>query len=53
MSNRPTVVMNASATNLMIVVMTWTEPMFLTPDRVDRRRDPQPGQQIDAASSST
>ena len=26
--------MNASAANLMMVVMTWTEPMFLTPDRL-------------------
>ena len=26
--------MNASATNLMMVVMTWTEPMFLTPERL-------------------
>ena len=26
--------MNASATNLMMVVMTWTEPMFFTPDRL-------------------
>ena len=26
--------MNASAANLMIVVITWTEPMFLTPDRL-------------------
>src|SRR6476620_9220625 len=26
--------MNASATNLMMVVTTWTEPMFLTPDRL-------------------
>src|SRR5580698_9322236 len=34
MKNRPTVEMNASAANLMIVVTTWTEPMFLTPDRL-------------------
>jgi hypothetical protein len=34
MKNRPTVDMNASTTNLMIVVTTWTEPMFLTPDRL-------------------
>src|ERR1700759_1293248 len=26
--------MKASATNLMMVGMTWTEPMFLTPDRL-------------------
>ena len=34
MENRPTTEMNASAANLMMVVMTWTEPMFLTPDRL-------------------
>src|SRR4249920_393810 len=34
MENRPTTEMNASATNLMMVVTTWTEPMFLTPDRL-------------------
>src|SRR3954453_7447210 len=26
--------MNASATNFTMVVPTWTEPMFLTPDRL-------------------
>ena len=26
--------MNARATNLRTVVMTWTEPMFFTPDRL-------------------
>src|SRR5215469_11417452 len=26
--------MNATAANLMIVVTTWTDPMFLTPDRL-------------------
>ena len=34
MKNRPTVDMNASAANLTTVVTTWTEPMFLTPDRL-------------------
>ncbi len=34
MKNRPTVDMNASTTNLITVVTTWTEPMFLTPDRL-------------------
>src|SRR3954447_12059396 len=34
MKNSPTVDMKASAANLRIVVMTCTEPMFLTPDRL-------------------
>src|SRR5215831_3670696 len=34
MKNRPTVDMNASAANLITVVTAWTEPMFLTPDRL-------------------
>src|SRR5215470_11003875 len=34
MKNRPTIDTNASAANLMIVVITWTEPMFLTPNRL-------------------
>src|SRR6516165_5678245 len=34
MKNRPTVDMNASTANLMIVVTTCTEPMFFTPDRL-------------------
>src|SRR6516225_4048862 len=40
--------MNASATNLMMVVMTWTEPMFLTPDRLTAA-----GIQRPASTSST
>src|SRR6266516_5911821 len=32
--NRPTIDTNASAANLITVVTTWTEPMFLTPDRL-------------------
>src|SRR5215469_15319093 len=34
MKNRPTIDTNATAANLMIVVITCTEPMFLTPDRL-------------------
>src|SRR5215469_2635013 len=34
MKNRPTVDMNASATNFSIVVTICTEPMFFTPDRL-------------------
>src|SRR5215472_14715577 len=34
MKNRPTVDMNASTANLMIVVTICTEPMFFTPDRL-------------------
>src|SRR5215475_10719606 len=34
MKNRPTIDTNSSATNLRIVVMSWTEPMFFTPDRL-------------------
>src|SRR5215468_908784 len=34
MKNRPTVDTNASAANLITVVTAWTEPMFLTPDRL-------------------
>src|SRR3954447_19911161 len=34
MKNRPAIDMKASAANLMIVVMTWTDPMFFTPDRL-------------------
>src|SRR5215472_10110832 len=34
MKNTPTVDMNASATNFRIVVTSWTEPMFFTPDRL-------------------
>src|SRR6516225_11257203 len=34
MKNKPTTATNATATNLMMVVITWTEPMFLTPDRL-------------------
>src|ERR1700749_2571411 len=40
--------MNASAMNLMIVVMTWTEPMFLTPDRLTAAGSHSP-----ASTSST
>ena len=36
MKNRPTVAMNPTATNLITVVTTWTEPMFLTPERLIR-----------------
>src|ERR1700722_14713781 len=34
MKNRPTGGMDAAAANLSIVVIAWTEPMFLTPDRL-------------------
>src|SRR6516165_10939555 len=34
MKNKPTMATNASATNLITVVITWIEPMFLTPDRL-------------------
>src|SRR6516162_8697409 len=34
MKNRPTVEMNASATNFTTLVTAWTEPMFFTPDRL-------------------
>src|SRR6266516_1724029 len=34
MKNRPTIDMKTSATNLRIVVIIWTEPMFFTPDRL-------------------
>src|SRR5262249_21274352 len=34
MKNKPTMAMNATATNLITVVITCTEPMFLTPDRL-------------------
>src|SRR5512132_2866355 len=34
MKNRPTIDMKASAANLRIVVISWTEPMFFTPDRL-------------------
>src|SRR5215468_11078582 len=34
MKNRPTIDTNRSAANLRTVVIIWTEPMFLTPDRL-------------------
>src|SRR4026209_2625454 len=34
MKKKPTVDMNASAANLSTVVITCTEPMFFTPDRL-------------------
>src|SRR5215831_13671018 len=34
MKNRPTIDTNRSAANLRTVVTIWTEPMFLTPDRL-------------------
>ena len=44
MKNRPTMAMKPTATNLITVVTTWTEPMFLTPDRLISGRHPQPDQ---------
>ena len=34
MKNRPTVDMNAKAANFTTVVITWTDPMFFTPERL-------------------
>ena len=33
MKNRPTTEIKASGVNLRTVVLSWTKPMFLTPDR--------------------
>src|SRR6516165_11458171 len=48
MKNRPTIDTKATAANLMIVVITWTEPMFLTPDRLTAA-----GSQSPASTSNT
>src|SRR5262245_25775107 len=34
MKKSPAIDTKARATNLMMVVMTWTDPMFLTPERL-------------------